>query len=142
MDILGEKPLLPLNKNGWRILSRHENAPPQYIGEDAIVENSSITEGCEILGTVRNSVLGENVRVMKGAVVEDAVLMGDLVIGEGAHVYYSIVDRDVVIGKNATVGKPRSEAKGISVIGEGARIKDNQTVADGEQVTEEGGATK
>ena len=142
MDILGEKPLLPLNKNGWRILSRHENAPPQYIGEDAVVENSSITEGCEILGTVRNSVLGENVRVLKGAVVEDAVLMGDLVIGEGAHVYYSIVDRDVVIGKNATVGKPRSEAKGISVIGEGARIKDNQTVADGEQVTEEGGATK
>jgi glucose-1-phosphate adenylyltransferase len=77
MDLLGERPALTLAKNGWRVLSRHENTTPQFVGPDGLVENSSITEGCEIYGTVRNSVLGENVRVLPGAVVEDAVLMGN-----------------------------------------------------------------
>ena len=131
MDILGEKPALSLSTGNWRVLARHENAPPQYIGPDGVVENSSITEGCEIYGTVRNSVLGENVRVMPGAVVTDAVLMGDCVIGEGAVVDYAIIDREVEIGKNARVGKPRAEAKGISVIGEGTHVADGAVVADG-----------
>ena len=131
MDLLGEKPVLTLSKNGWRVLSRHENTTPQFVGPDGVVENSSITEGCEIYGTVRNSVLGENVRVMPGAVVEDAVLMGNCVIGEGAEVRYSIIDCDVAIGKNARVGKARKDAAGIAVIGEGTVVEDNAVVADG-----------
>ena len=131
MDLLGEHPALQLGDRDWRILSRHENAPPQIIGENGKVENSSITEGCAIYGTVRNSVLGENVQVLEGAIVEDSVLMGECVIGEGAVVKYAILDRDVEIGKNAHVGKARSEAKGITVIGEGTRIEDGAVVADG-----------
>ncbi len=131
MDLLGERPALTLAKNGWRVLSRHENTTPQFVGPDGLVENSSITEGCEIYGTVRNSVLGANVRVMPGAVVEDAVLMGDCVIGEGSEVRYSIIDCDVKIGKNARVGKARKDAAGIAVIGEGTVVDDNAVVADG-----------
>ena len=131
MDLLGERPVLTLAKNGWRVLSRHENTTPQFVGPEGIVENSSITEGCEIYGTVRNSVLGENVRVMPGAVVEDAVLMGNCVIGEGAEVRYSIIDCEVTIGKNARVGKARKDAAGIAVIGEGTAVEDNAVVADG-----------
>ena len=139
MDILGEEPVLKLNDGHWRVLSRHENAPPQYIGPDAVVENASITEGCEILGTVRNSVLGENVRVMEGAVVEDAVLMGDCVIHAGARVSYAIVDRDVTVGANAVVGLPRDKAKGISVLGEGVVVPDGGVIADGDIVSGKGG---
>ena len=131
MDLLGEHPALQLGDRDWRILSRHENAPPQIIGENGKIENSSITEGCAIYGTVKNSVLGENVQVMEGAVVVDSVLMGDCIIGEGAVVEYAILDRDVEIGKNARVGKTRSEAKGIAVIGEGTRVEDGAVVADG-----------
>ena len=137
MDILGEKPTLPLYDDEWRILSRHENAPPQYIGEDAVVENASVTEGCEILGTVKNSVLGENVRVMAGAVVEDAVLMGDTYVGAGAAVRYAVIDRGVRIEENATVGKPKAEAAGITVIGEGVCVAAGSTVADGAIVYDE-----
>lgn len=131
MDLLGEHPVLQLGDRDWRILSRHENAPPQIIGEQGKVVNSSITEGCAIYGTVINSVLGENVQVLEGATVVDSVLMGDCVIGEGAVVEYAILDRDVEIGKNARVGKEKSEAKGISVIGEGTRVEDGAVVADG-----------
>ena len=136
MDLLGEKPELSLNANGWRVLSRHQNTTPQYIGPQGVVENSSITEGCEILGTVRNSVLGENVRVLEGAVVEDAVLMGNCEIGPNAEVRYCIVDCDVKIGANAKVGKARSEANGIAVIGEGCVIEDGGVVADGQTIPE------
>lgn len=142
MDLLGDEPTLKLGTGAERVLSRHENAPPQYIGPDATVENASITEGCEILGTVRNSVLGENVRVLEGAVVEDAVLMGDVTVQAGARVYYSMIDRGVRISKNAVVGKPRGEAKGITVIGEGVTVNEGDVIADGEIVADKGGAAK
>ena len=136
MDLLGEHPALQLGDRDWRILSRHENAPPQIIGEDGVVENSSITEGCAIYGTVKNSVLGENVQVLEGAVVEDSVLMGDCVIGAGARVAYAILDRDVEIGEGACVGKLKTEAKGITVIGEGTKIEAGAVVADGATLPE------
>ncbi|MBQ8357848.1 MAG: glucose-1-phosphate adenylyltransferase [Clostridia bacterium] len=131
MDLLGEHPPLQLGDKSWRILSRHENAPPQIIGPEGVVENSSVTEGCAIYGTVKNSVLGENVQVLEGATVIDSVLMGDCVIGEGAVVEYSILDRDVEIGAGARIGKARDIAKGIAVIGEGTVIDAGAVVADG-----------
>ena len=136
MDLLGEHPALQLGDRDWRILSRHENAPPQIIGEGGVVENASVTEGCAIYGTVKNSVLGENVQVLEGATVIDSVLMGDCVIGEGAVVEYAILDRDVEIGEGAHVGKPRSEAKGIAVIGEGTKVEAGTVVADGATLPE------
>ena len=136
MDLLGEHPVLQLGDRDWRILSRHENAPPQIIGENGVVENASITEGCAIYGTVRNSVLGENVQVLEGATVVDSVLMGDCIIGEGAVVEYAILDRDVEIGAGARVGKAKAEAKGITVIGEGTRVADGAVVEDGATLPE------
>ncbi|MBP3395933.1 MAG: glucose-1-phosphate adenylyltransferase [Clostridia bacterium] len=136
MDILGASPTLKMNVSDWRILSRHDNAPPQYVGPGAVVENSSITEGCEILGTVRNSVLGENVRIMEGAVVEDAVLMGDTIVYENARVTYAIVDRGVKVGRGAVIGKQKDEAKGIAVIGEGVQIVDGAVIEDGAMISE------
>ncbi len=136
MDILGDEPALTFSDGSHRILSRHNNAPPQYVGEDAVVENSSITEGCAVLGTVRNSVLGENVRVLEGAVVEDSVLMGDCVIGKGAVVQYAIIDHEVKVGEGATVGLPCDRAKGITVIGEGVTVAEGATVEDGRIVSE------
>lgn len=136
MDILGDDPVLKFATDGWRVLSRHDNAPPQYIGENAAVENASVTEGCEILGTVKNSVLGENVRVLEGAVVTDSVIMGDCVIREGAVVEYAIIDRDTEIGKNARVGEPRAAGRGIAVLGSGVYVAENTTVAGGEMRSE------
>lgn len=136
MDILGDDPVLKFATDGWRVLSRHDNAPPQYLGEHAVVENASVTEGCEILGTVKNSVLGENVRVMEGATVTDSVIMGECVIREGATVEYAIIDRDTEIGKGARVGEPRTAGHGIAVLGTGVRVAENAVVAGGEMKSE------
>jgi glucose-1-phosphate adenylyltransferase len=116
MDLLGKTPVLSLNDEAWRIYSRHEAHAPQYVGENAVVENCSLTEGCEIYGIVRNSVLGAGVRVMEGAEVCDSVIMGNVTIKAGAKVNYSIVDADVVVGEGCVIGSKRAEANDIAVI--------------------------
>ena len=116
MDLLGEKPLLDLNDDSWRIYARHSAETPQYIGADAVIENSSITEGCSIYGTVINSVLGSDVVVEKGAVVRDSVIMDGVKVCSGATVDYAIVDEKSVILENTVVGARKGEEAEITVI--------------------------
>ena len=59
----------------WKIYSRNSEMTGHRIGADAIVEESMVTDGCNIQGTVKHSVLFSGVTVEKGAVVEDAVVM-------------------------------------------------------------------
>lgn len=136
MDLLGEKPVLDLG-DGARIFSRHENEAPQYIGESAIVENSSVTEGCEIYGTVINSVLGYGVKVAAGATVRDSVLMHHVSVGEGSTVEYSILDSDVSVGVGANVGRPMKDAEGITVIGAGVEVADGADIPDNQMIYSE-----
>ena len=136
MDLLGKNPKLSLFDESWRIFSRHIAYAPQYISGTARVYNSSITEGCEIYGTVRNCVLGTGVKVMEGAAVCDSVIMSDVVIEPGAQVNYSIVDSGVTVGKNATVGEVRNVAREITVIGAGINIAEGQNVKEGEMLSD------
>ena len=131
MDLLGEHPALSLLDESWRIYSRHEAAPPQYVGKEATIQNSSVTAGCEIYGTVRNSVLGTGVYVGKGAVVEDSVLMNGARIEDGATVRYSILDANVSVGKKACVGEDRKKTDQIAVIGADCKIPDGGIVPPG-----------
>ncbi|MBQ8849966.1 MAG: glucose-1-phosphate adenylyltransferase [Clostridia bacterium] len=135
MDLLGDDPELSISNEEWRIYSRHDAHAPQYVGGEAVIDNSSITEGCQIYGTVRNSVLGAGVCVMAGAVVEDAVIMEDVVIGENSAVRYSIIDERVVIGKDCTVGKAHNEAKGITVVAAGLEISDGTVIDDDKMIS-------
>ena len=136
MDLLGESPVLSLSEESWRIYSRHTAQPPQYISGDSVVENASVTAGCEIYGTVRNSVLGAGVYVGKNAVVEDSVLMNGVSVGDGATVRYSILDENVSIGRDAVIGEARERADGIAVVGAGIRIDDGQLVPAGAMISE------
>ncbi len=138
MDMLGEKPSLNLGDESWRIYSRHTNRAPQHIGPDATICNASITEGCEIYGTVIDSVIGTGARVMEGAYVKDSVLMSGVTVGRGARVEYSILDGGVSVGEGASIGKPRENASGITVIGMDVQVPDGYVIGDGEMITEIG----
>ena len=136
MDLLGEKPAFSLLDESWRIYSRHSAQPPQYIAKGAVVENASVTAGCQIYGTVKNSVLGAHVIVGKGAVVEDSVIMNDVTIEEGATVRYSILDEKVTVGKKATVGASRESGAEIAVVGADVVVKSGEIVAPGAMLSE------
>jgi len=136
MDLLGDKPILDLSGDDWRIFARHSASAPQFVGCCASIENSYITEGCEIYGTVKSSVVGPGVKIMAGAVVEDCVLMGDCTIEADANVQYAIIDSDVTIGAGATVGAPRATGAEIAVVGENITIAAGATVEPGAMLSE------
>ncbi len=135
MDLLGKNPLLRLDDEEWRIYSRHEPHAPQFIGNEAVVDNSSLTEGCEIYGTVCNSVLGAGVHVMKGAVIRDSVIMENVVVGEGANVNYAVLDHDVEVGNGASVGREKARSGGITVVGAELKIPAGAVVSDNKMVS-------
>ena len=137
MDILGEDPPLTLNDESWRIYSSHSPYSPQYIGSEAVIENSSVTEGCEIYGTVINSVIGSGVKIKRGASVVDSVIFDGVTIDEGAHINYSILDSNVKVGKNAVIGVSKDEALGITVIGTGVNIADGERIEDNKMISAE-----
>lgn len=134
MDLLGDEPEFSLSDEKWRIYTRHNALAPQYIGDDARIENSIVSEGCEIHGRVENSVLFAGVKVLPGAVVRDSVVMSGTVVGRGATVSYSVIDTEVEIGAGASVGGSRGCKDGIAVIGAGEKVEDGTTVAAGAMI--------
>ena len=139
MDLLGEKPNFNIHDKNWRIFSRNYAEPPHFVGEDAKVVNSMITEGCEIEGTVENSVLSNGVKVEKGAIVKDAVIMSGAVIKANAKVTYSIIDSNTVISSGAVVGEDKSTAKGIAIVGSDLTLAENLVIEAGAMVNSDYG---
>ena len=145
LDIINPNVDLDLSDKSWRIYSRTPDAPPHYIGENAVVENSSISEGCDIDGLVDYSVVSSDVTVEEGAEVRFSVIMPGAVIKKGAKVYYSIIAENAVIEEDAQVGEipenmENSADWGVAVVGSGATITKNkkipakEMIASGEEV--------
>ncbi len=134
MDLLGDKPQFDFSYSDWKIHSRNPIAPPQYIGETGKVTNSIIALGCEIYGKVENSVLSNNVKVGKGAVIKDSIIFSNSVIGENAEIIGSIIDEGVTVLKGAKIGEPLDKSKKIAVVGRDYVVKENQVIKAGEIV--------
>ena len=131
MDLLGPNPAFSLYDKNAKIYSRHSASPAQYIGGEAKINNSLITEGCNINGTVKNSVLFVDVVVEAGAVVEDSVIMGGSIVRSGAYIIHAIVDSDTEISGGCTIGAAKTDENGICVIGTGLTLPSGCTVPPG-----------
>ena len=134
LDLLNPKVDLDLSDNSWKIYSKTADAPPHYISNKAKVENSMISEGCEIEGDIDYSVLFSNVTVEEGATVRYSIVMPGTVVKKGAVVEYAIVAENAVIEGGAHVGEsPETIANledwGIAVIGEKVTIGSGAKVA-------------
>lgn len=85
------------------VLSKDNDAPSTYIDPAGECVNSLIGDGCDIRGTVRNSVLFRGVTVEKGATVENCILFKDTVVKAGAALQCVITDKNVTISENVTL---------------------------------------
>ena len=133
LDLLNPKLDLKLDSNDWKIYSRTGWLPPQYISKTASVENSLISDGCEVGGKLDYSVLFENVTVEEGATVEYSLVMPGAVIKKGAHVQYAIIAENAKVGEGAVVGENPQEVNdrsqwGIAVVGDGVKVGKKATV--------------
>ncbi len=104
MELIDIIPVFNLYEEYWRIYTKSDIIPPQYISSEARIEKSIIGEGSEIYGEVINSVIGAGVVIGKGAVVRDSILMQGCVIGEGAKLDKAILAEEVRIGDYAELG--------------------------------------
>lgn len=84
MELINIIPVFNLYEEFWRIYTKSDTLPPQYISEYAKVERSIISEGTDIYGEVYNSVIGAGVTIEEGAVVRDSIIMKNTVIGKGS----------------------------------------------------------
>ena len=140
LDLLNPKIDLDLSDPKWRISSRTSALPPQYVSASAKVENSLITEGCDVSGKLDYSILFENVTVETGASVEYSLVMPGAVIKSGASVKYSIIAENVVVEENAVIGEDPAvcgtENWGITVIGDGITVGEAAVVGAKKMITE------
>ncbi|KXZ39749.1 glucose-1-phosphate adenylyltransferase [Alkalithermobacter thermoalcaliphilus JW-YL-7 = DSM 7308] len=90
-----------------------DGAPAKY-KDDAVIKNSIIANGCIIEGTVENSIIGRGVKIGKGAVIKDSVIMAKCNIDEGVYIENAILDKNVIITKNKLL---RGDMKKPLVIG-------------------------
>ncbi len=123
MDLIGDDPILNLRDRHFRIYSKNQARAPQFVGPNAKMVNSMISEGCTINGTVVNSILSGGVVIEDGAEVYDSVIMDDVIIRKGASVYTSIIDSDSEVLEGATVGVKDAEKSDITVIAKGSCVK-------------------
>ena len=127
MDLLNPKMPLDVWSDEWKIYSRNSGMPGQWVGAEASIDNSMITEGCRVEGKLVQSVLFAGVKVGEGAVVQDSIIMPGAVIEPGATVKYSIIAENTVIRTGAVVGERPEDMEdltkwGIAVVGEGVTI--------------------
>ena len=134
MELIDIIPEFNLYEEFWKIYTKRDIIPPQYISEEAVVDRCLIGEGTEIYGEVHNSVIGPNVVIGKGSVIRDSIIMRNSVIGKDVTMDKSIIAEDVTIGDYVVVGcgeevpnvvKPAVYSFGIATIGERSVIPDH-----------------
>ena len=137
MELIDIIPEFNLYEEFWKIYTKGEVIRPQYISAEGRVDRCIIGEGAEIYGEVYNSVIGAGVRIEKGAVVRDSILMHHTRIGENCEINKAIIAENVLVGRNARIGigeevpntyKPAIYGWGLVTIGEDSVIPDGVVI--------------
>ena len=141
MDLLSPNVPLNLYDPNWKVYSRHNNMPPQYIGKNAHVENSMITEGSVVDGTVDFSIISSGVTIEEGASVKYSIIIPGTTLKKNAVVEYAIIGENCVVESDAMIGMnpesvPNRDDWGIAVLGHNITISSGKRVLPKEIISE------
>ncbi len=134
MELIDIIPEFNLYEEFWKIYTRNEIIPPQYVSEDAVIDKCIIGDGTEIYGEVHHSVIGAGVTIGKGTVVRDSIIMRGTSIGENSVVDRSIIGENTKVGSNVVMGtgedvpnkeKPNVYSFGLVTVGENTVVPDH-----------------
>ena len=144
MELIDIIPEFNLYEEFWKIYTKNDILPPQYISEEAVLDRCLIGDGTEIYGEVHNSIIGCGVVIEEGAVVRDSIVMQNAVIHAGAAIDKAIIAEQAEIGEHAQLGvggevpnkvKPAIYSFGLTVIGEKAVVPPNVKIGKNTAVT-------
>lgn len=137
MELIDIIPEFNLYEEYWRIYTKSDTLPPQYISSDSVVEKCIIGEGSNIYGKVYNSVIGCGVTIGKDTIVRDSIIMNETEIGSGCEIYKGIVAENVKIEDNVKLGfgdeaenetDPNIYNHGIATVGERTLIPEGVSI--------------
>ena len=139
MELVGEEPALRLDDPRWPILTASVQRPPARVDSSARIDDSLVSPGCRIAGSVSRSVLAPGVVVEEGATVSDSILLEGTVVAGGATVGCAVLDMNVRVGRGATVGTAHRQGDAcddsqITLVGEEAEIDAETAVEAGARV--------
>ncbi len=151
MELIDIVPVFNLYEDYWKIYTKSDKLPPQYMSADSVVEKCLIGEGSVICGKVYNSIIGCGVTIEEGTVVRDSIIMNDTFIGKNCEINKGIIAENVTIGNDVklgigeevdndtaphiynhglvTIGEKTVVPNGVSV-GKNSVVSGNTTVAD------------
>jgi glucose-1-phosphate adenylyltransferase len=121
MDLLNIENKKQLFHNSAPIYTKVKDSGPAKYKEGSHVKNSLVADGCIIEGTVENSILFRGVKIAKGAIVRNCILMQNTIIDENAELHAVITDKRVTVGKNKLLTASKTNA---------LFIKKNQKIED------------
>ncbi|MBC2397351.1 glucose-1-phosphate adenylyltransferase [Clostridium tetanomorphum] len=107
MNMLNENIRKELFYENGLIYTKVKDEPPTKYGECSSIHNSLIANGCLINGTVKNSIIGRRVKIGKGSVLENCIIM------QGSKIEENVILKNVIIDKNNIIQKGK-ELKGDS----------------------------
>lgn len=133
MELIDIVPEFNLYEEYWKIYTKSDILPPQYLSNDSVVERCIIGEGTDVYGKVYNSVIGCGVTIGEGAVIRDSIIMNNTTIGPGSEIYKAIIAENVQIGSWVKLGvggeaendtAPHIYNHGLVTVGEKSVIPD------------------
>lgn len=134
MDQLADAPPFNLNDRSWIIHTRTEERPPVWIAKGSVIENSMLSDGCEISAGahIEHSVLSPGVIIKAGAQVRESILLTGTVVEAGAVIERTITDKQVTVGENARLGAITSSGEPvITMVGKNSSVPSGYVVEPG-----------
>ena len=134
MELIDIIPEFNLYEEFWKIYTKSDAVPPQYISSDSKIEKCLITGAAEIYGDVYNSVIGAGVTIGKGTVVRDSIIMKNTTIGENCTIDKAIIAEEVEVSDGVVMGigeevpnkvQPKIYSFGLVTVGENSYIPPN-----------------
>ncbi|MBE6969573.1 MAG: glucose-1-phosphate adenylyltransferase [Ruminococcaceae bacterium] len=119
MELLDKDPAFQIFDRRMQVFSNLNEHAPQYIAAEGCVQRSLICNGCEIYGSVENSVLSPGVYVGPGAVVTDSVLLPNSRVEAGVRAHKVILNENSAIAEGKEIG----EEGVITVVGDKSEMK-------------------
>jgi glucose-1-phosphate adenylyltransferase len=98
LELVDMVPEFNLYEDYWKIYTKAEIQPPQYLSGDSMTKECIVGEGSDIYGKVYHSVIGCGVTVGEGTIVRNSVIMSGAVIGENCELDNAIVAENTMVG--------------------------------------------
>ena len=108
MDVLDPEKRHGIFRDDLPVFTKVRDEMPACYGDEASVVNSLVADGCQIEGTVENSVLFRGVKIAPGAHIKNCIIMQDGQVQAGGYIENCILDKQAVIKRNAKLIGPKA----------------------------------